>query len=361
MIKYISDWDKRKARHEAFWAGEVIDRPLVTILGPKKKTTNKRLIKTPPKEGADMMKFWTDGEEVLKRARAMWDNLTFVGDNFPLVWLDLGPSGHGAFYEGIEHGFTEETIWFHGKYQNPPVLKFDENSFWYKKTLELAKYLVDESKGEFFVSMPDTSGNADVLGYMQGIDRLMMDMYTKEEYIKPALREIQKGYERIANDVYDIVKDNNQGGSSIGWMSTWAPGKHAQMQCDMSVMISPEHYEEYIVEELNKQANFLDYSTYHFDGVEQIRHLDHILSIENLNAIQWTNVVGQPSAINYIDSLKKIQAAGKGLIVYLNSPKDAEIIMNELSSKGLHLRVFGVQDDDHAKDFLKTVEKLTHE
>jgi hypothetical protein len=52
------------------------------------------------------------------------------------------------------------------------------------------------------------------------------------------------------------------------------------MQSDLSVMISPEMYEEFIIPELNQQLKWLEYSTYHFDGVEQIRHLDKLLQLE---------------------------------------------------------------------------------
>lgn len=360
-MKYINDWDKRKERFKAFWEGEVVDRPVVTIYAPSRNCRFDPSVMVPPKNKEDILKYWTDGEWILKRARHMWENLTWVGDKFPLVWLNMGTSEHAAFFKGVEHEFTENTIWFHGKYDKTPSLIVDDNSFWYKKTLEAAKYLVNESKGDFVVSMSDCTGNADALAIIQGTDNLLMDMYTGEEYIKPSLIKIQEQYEKIHREIYDIVRENNDGGSSVGWMNTWAPGLSAQLQCDLSVMISPELYEKYILEELEQQANLLDYGIYHLDGFEQTRHLDHILSVKNIKAIQWQNVAGQPSPVHYIEHLKRIQAAGKSLLVFCNDASEVEPLMEQLSSKGLHLFVPVYTSEDDAVRLLKTIEKLTHE
>ena len=52
-------------------------------------------------------------------------------------------------------------MWFFPSLQDPDDLEFDENSFLYKKTLELARAFVEDSKGDYMISMPDDTGNAD--------------------------------------------------------------------------------------------------------------------------------------------------------------------------------------------------------
>lgn len=146
------------------------------------------------------------------------------------------------------------------------------------------------------VSMPDDTGNADALSHLMGPDELLPAMIEDPEAVKRALGKIQGAYERIMREVYDIVRDNNEGGSCIQWLSTWAPGMHAQMQCDMSAMISNPMFEDFIMPELRAQCDLLDNALYHFDGVEQIRHLDSLLSIPRLRAIQWTQVAGRSPA-----------------------------------------------------------------
>ena len=132
------------------------------------------------------------------------------------------------------------------------------------------------------------------------------------------------------------MSEEQRGRSGVGWLRTWAPGMHAQMQCDISVMISNQMFNRFIVPELTEQCRFLDYALYHFDGIEQLRHLDSLLSISGLDAIQWTQVAGQPPVTDYIPELIKIQKAGKSLIIHV-SPGQIKPLMEQLSSKGLYL------------------------
>ena len=83
------------------------------------------------------------------------------------------------------------------------------------------------------------------------------------------------------------------------------------MQCDLSVMLSNPMFKEFIMPELQAQCELLEYPLYHFDGIEQLRHLDDLLSIPNLKTIQRTQVAGQGPVTDYIPALQKIQAAEK--------------------------------------------------
>lgn len=93
--------------------------------------------------------------------------------------------------------------------------------------------------------------------------------------------------------------------------------KIMQLQCDLSVMISNELYKEFIVDELETTSSWLDHAMYHLDGMEQIRHLDDILSVPGIHMIQWTQVAGQPPVEQFIPQLKKIQQAGKGIVLVI--------------------------------------------
>ena len=111
--------------------------------------------------------------------------------------------------------------------------------------------------------------------------------------------------------------------------------------------------------ELRAQCGLLDYALYHFDGVEQIRHLDSLLSIERLRAIQWTQVAGQPPCTEYFPELRKIQAAGKSLLI-LVSPEQVQPIMENLSSRGLYL-ITNAGSREEADALLNSIAKWTHD
>jgi hypothetical protein len=94
------------------------------------------------------------------------------------------------------------------------------------------------------------------------------------------------------------------------------------------------------------------------DGEQQVKHLDRILSVKGINAVQWTNVAGQPGPTHYIPVLQRIQKAGKGLILHVN-PEEIPTIMENLSSRGLYLLTW-TNTQAEADDLVRLITKMTH-
>src|SRR5699024_2687337 len=112
-----------------------------------------------PGTDEERMRYWTDPEQIIQRNRRLMENTYYAGEAFPCLFLDLGAGGHAGFFKGEKHYFGD-SMWFFPSLQDPDDLEFDENSFLYKKTLELARAFVEDSKGDYMVSMPDSTGNA---------------------------------------------------------------------------------------------------------------------------------------------------------------------------------------------------------
>jgi hypothetical protein len=183
--------------------------------------------------------------------------------------------------------------------------------------------------------MPDHTGTIDALGHLYGTENVLISMLDEPDLVKEAVSIINDGWIKTNDLFYQVSKEHNKGGVHA-WMHLLAPGKLTHMQCDMSVMFSAAMYEEFVLDELNKQMEWLEYPVYHFDGIEQEKHLVHLLNLNKLKAIQWTHVAGQPSASHYLPVLKRIQAAGKGLII-MAPPSDVPILLEHLSARGLYL------------------------
>ena len=356
-MRYKDDWSKAKERLTAFWNGEIIDRCCVSIRACDWRKLGDSFRR--PTERAEVDLFWTDPERIIRRNRLYMENTYYGGEAFPVMPLDLGASGHAGFFKGARHQF-EGTVWFFPSWTGLENMEFDENSLLFSKTIGLARAFAEDSRGDYMVSMPDCTGNADALAHLMGSEELLMQMVDEPETVHAALDRIGKSYERAMNEVHAITKDVNEGGGAIHWLNTWAPGFHAQMQCDMSVMISNPLFREYILPELQSQCRFLEYPLYHFDGVEQLRHLDDILSIPELRVIQWTQVEGQPPATEYIPALQKIQAAGKNLLLNALRPNQIRPLMENLSSKGLML-VMDAGTQEEADSIIKEVARRTHD
>ncbi|UCF99137.1 MAG: hypothetical protein JSV89_06260, partial [Spirochaetaceae bacterium] len=232
-------WAKSKERLIALWHNEIVDRCCLAVTAPRdgEYPPNEPFPENPKEQEA----YWLDAEQVLKRHLHRFEHTCYLGEAFPQVILNLGPAGHAGYFRGCKVSYSQRTIWFHPfirDWQQDPVV-FDPQSLLYRKTMELARYFVEQSGGRYFVSMPDIAGNLDALAHMRGVENLLMDLELNKEQVRRGLDLIQETWRSVNEAVYNIVKDNNEGGSTIGWLGSWAPGYHAQMNCDLSVVISP--------------------------------------------------------------------------------------------------------------------------
>jgi hypothetical protein len=205
--------------------------------------------------------------------------------------------------------------------------------------------------------MPDHCGTIDAMIHLMGAQPLIYAMLDQGDEFKETVRIMNQGWAKAVHAFYEAARIHCAG-SVHAWMHLWAPGLIQQMQCDFSVMISPEMFNEFVLPELEQQIECIEYPVYHFDGIEQEVHLNYILGLKKLKAIQWTHVAGQPSASHYIPVLQRIQAAGKGLIVM--APKeDVVALIDNLKHRGLYIHTSAI-DVEEAKDILRYVEDHTH-
>ncbi|MPM24159.1 hypothetical protein SDC9_70640 [bioreactor metagenome] len=356
-MKYINNFEERRQRHKALFAHERVDRCCISVRAPIGGFVQELM----PNDAAERELYWADKERVYRRAVREFENTYFAGDAIPTLRLNLGAAGHAGFFQGVKHEFRD-SVWF---FPNEAIgsdasrIIFDPSQILYQKTIEFAKYLVEKANGDFIVSMPDITGNADVLAHLIGSDNLLYDLYDEPEFIEEALKTIQKVFLGVCAECFEIYKNAGQTANSIGWLTTYCEGTHMQMQCDLSVMVSNAMFRKFFLSELREQADYFDYPLYHLDGQEQRAHLDDLLSIEKLNMIQWTSVAGQPQPIHFIDSLRKIQKAGKGLLLTV-TPAEVSALLENLSSRGLYL-VVKASTPEEADEVVRCAERLSHD
>ncbi|MDR0494838.1 MAG: hypothetical protein LBG95_04340 [Treponema sp.] len=358
-MENFENWDKIKERLTALMRQEIVDRCCVSACIVTGQPDPYYLRDN--KADSELKKTWTDGEFLLGLYRDAFSRMKFVGDAFPSADINLGASAHAALFKGAKIRFERNSIWFDPSLtdRETQTLEVDDTDAYYNEVINCYRYLTEHTNGGFIIGSPSFSGNADALAHLRGSENLLIDFLSEEDVLQRELELIQTQYERVHSDVFNIVKKNNDGASIIGWMNLWAPGLLQYMQCDLSVMISTEIFNKFIMPELERQTEFLQYSAYHLDGFEQIRHLDSILSLKKLNLIQWTHCDGQPAPYHFMDSLKRIQNAKKSLLI-MCSPEDAPIYLENLSSKGLILQLW-TDSVEKAENVVKLAEKLTHE
>lgn len=355
-MKYKEDIEFVKKRMEAFWNQEMLDRACVAVTAPREKGINISPFKndrdySDHKDG--LITYWTDPETIYEVNLEKVRNTYFGGDAIPSIFQNYGTSGHCNYY-GAKPDYQQHTIWF-----EPVLDSLEEEKIVYRpevleKHLEITRYLLERAKDEYFVGMPDSTGTLDAISHLYGSQNLLYAFLEEPELVKKAVHKINQGWKDSNERFYQETKENC-GGSVHSWMHLWAPGRIQHMQVDISVMISAEMYQEFALPELQEQIKWIDYPVYHFDGIEQIKHLDYILSLDKLKAVQWTYVAGQPSAGHFIPVLQRIQDAGKSVIVM--APKeDIPVLLENLSADRLYIHC-EAEDEDEARRIVSYVEK----
>ena len=356
IIKYKENWEETKKRFNAFWNKEYIDRCCLSIRIWKNNPEPLVL----PKPRYTLEEQRTDSDYVFRCFDHGTKNTVHLAEAIPVVLPAFGVAAHAAYF-GAKLKHAPETIWFEPVIYEPDINKlvYNKNEDELNANKKFIADLNERAKGLFMVGMNDNCGMIDALSNLRGNAALLVDLVENPEFVESARDKITDVWKKTQKQFFDLSKESNDGGSSHAWMQTWARGIHGQLQCDFSVMISPKHYERFVLPELEECTSFYDNSTYHLDGQEQIRHLDLILSVKRLDNIQWTPVAGQPRTSNFIDVFQRIQKAGKGLVL-IPELDEVPVLLKNLSHKGLIIVVSGIKNIDEANDLMKLAEECAN-
>lgn len=334
-------WENVKTRMLGYWEREAMDRCSASIIVSYQNPSGNQA--------------YYDAQAADRRARSILTKQAYFGEAFGCYFPYFGTAGI-AEYTGCKANHTPATTWFEPWLETPDATQI---TYRCPEVFERQKQAIREiltlSGGDYMVSVTDNCGILDALAAIRGTQNMLMDLRMAPEFVEDATKRLLAIYKQTQEELFSLVRENNDG-CVQQWMQLWAPKRLAQLQCDMSVMLSAKMYGRFVVPVLEELTQFLDYSVYHLDGIEQIRHLDHLLSVKRLNAIQWTNVAGQPRLTEYVPVLQKIQKAGKNLVI---APKASEVeyLLDNLSCRGLHLLLGDLDSAEEAQDMLKLLQK----
>ena len=147
-----------------------------------------------------------------------------------------------------------------------------------------------------------------------------------------ALSEVRALYKPIYEALFEAGNMGRRG--SIGWAPFYCEGRFATIQCDYICLIGPKQARRFALPAIDEEASYLDHCVYHLDGPGALVHLDDLLAIRGIDVIQWVPGDGKPPMIKWLDLLKRIQAAGKGLQIPA-SPEEVKLFHRELKPEGV--------------------------
>jgi hypothetical protein len=283
-------------RHMAFWNRENVDRPLIGYLigsyfpvqryeEAKRIFGDKKLIKE------DIIipeNFIGDYERLFEGSTLVEQDAFWVAEPFTgIPWMEafLGCSIFGS----------KDSMWAEPWVKDIKDLEkikpLNQNT-WYKKYNQFTSMLVDRSDGRFPVGQPILRGISDIIGALVGQSELVYYFYDEPEMMKKICMSLNEMFLQVVQEQQDSVP-KFLGGHSIGFYDIWCPGKCIWFQEDLTSLLSPEIYRQFILECNRITCSKYEYSAIHLHP-SSFYLIDDLLEIDGLKAIEINMWVDLP-------------------------------------------------------------------
>ncbi len=345
--------EEQKRRYTAFWNREATDRACLYLTswdgsagfpGPK-----------------DVDQQWGDMEYREKQAVYNMTHTNFHAEGFPSVFTNFGPGSLSPIIGG-SYKFAPATVWFENQpffaedWETRPTPAMNRESKMYQMIEDMTSRHLGH-KDLFFTSISDIGGTYDVLAALRGTENLLYDMYDNPDEIKKLRNEVAPLWKEYYLEYAPrLIKEQ---GCMTSWMPIWSDKTYYPLQCDYSAMLSPEMFGEFILPDLKFQTEYMDRAIYHLDGPGELPHVDQLLSLPRLSAIQWTSGDGNDPVTDpcWYDLFRRIQAAGKGIVLLGADPAGLETLFKNVSQRGFFISA-GVRDEQEANEIVEMAKKL---
>ena len=353
-IEGMPHFEKAMKRVYAWYENQIIDRPPVRFIA------HNAFLETAKQDMAGLSRqeieaWWIDAELQVDLFLKSIEGRQFHAETFPVYFPNLGPDVYAAFY-GAQLEFGEVTSWsvpLVRNWEQVDQLKLDLNNHYFKKLEELTQHALERNEGKFLVGYTDLHPGLDCVAAWRDPQQLCFDMIDNPEYVKRLAELSIADFEMIYNHFDRMLKDAGQ--LSVSWMGVPSFGRMHIPSCDFSTMISTAFFKEFGLPILKQEVQTMTHNIFHVDGIGVARHLETILSVPKVNAVQWVQGVGDDYPIKQWTSLiKDLQAKGVPVIVDL-STSELNNFMDIMDPHGLFLWV-ATEDEEEELNIIKRIE-----
>ncbi len=346
------------ARYEAWWRCARVDRPPVSLWV---KTPHP--LRAPRSTHATLRERWLDVEYQVDCALTGLETNPILGDTVPSYLPNVGPDLSSTLF-GAELVFGENTSWC--QHTVPETADWErfiatppdfDNVYW--RTIDaMITRAAERFAGRYYVAMPDLHGSFDILAGVRGPENVCLDLMDEPELVRRASLHASRAYVEAYRRLYQRLTALGQ--PSTTWCSYLHTGPAYIPSCDFWCLVSKEIAQEYVRPTIELEMAPLERSIFHLDGPQALHHLDLMLRLPGLNAVQWVFGSGHGPAAKWIDVYRRCLAAGKALQILADDPADALTVLRELGPDGLWLTICTpFANTDEATDFLDTVHRLS--
>lgn len=342
-------------RFDAWWQDEIIDRAPVTI-----SVRGDAPPVLPPSHHASFRERWYDTEYRLACHAARVAARPWLAETFPVFGPELGPDVMATLY-GCELEFADSTSWSH------PVVDSCRDLLTRQPDLDCPAWqwvrdATDRSlelgRGRWITAVTDLHSSGDLLAAVRGAQDLLVEMADDPDAVGAAMRHITPDFQRCFDDLASRIRAAGQ--PVMSWTHVPVHGRGLVLQCDLICMMGPKAFRSLVLPAIRAETETLERSIFHLDGPTALRHLDDLLTLPRLNAIQWIYGAGNGPAHRWIEVYRKVLASRRSVQVCCEDLADAEQIMQALKPAGVWLSIGGEYPRDVAEAFLARVARWSH-
>ncbi len=351
--RWKHNWEETKANYRDWWDGIGMvlnlgdfpsERPYIAVDDPGEPSSPRQR--------------HADPAMIAARNRALRANRNYdLGDVLPLAFVDFGSVSLAA-YLGAVVELMDETIWYHPRREPETwgTLSFDPASFWFRLHEDAYRKTVAAAGDDYAVGMSGISSNIETLSALRGAEALMADLIDNPGWVHEKLWEINQAFFAAYQHLFDIIRMPD-GSCCTSSFALWGDGRTFVVTLDPVAMISPAMFQEFVLPPLVEQVNWLDHCMLHVDGPDALRHLDAILAVERLQAVQWSPGAGQPTGGDpkWYDLYRRIKAAGKAVQAIEVKPGEVVPLLDKVGPEGMYITAF-CSDVAQAEALLRDVE-----
>lgn len=351
-LEHKPDFEEARKYWDAFWQGEIIDRPCVHVTAVKDGCEPPPGKPYPNLVGAD---YEADANRFEEAAA-----VTYYGaEAIPHWYCSFGPDQFAAFLGGkLNQRQEDRTSWVEPYVKNwddVAPLTFDNNNSVWQEMLEMLRVGTRVGEGKWLIGVLDYHTHLDAMQAIRGGVEICMDLMDCPDTIERIVLDMGRIFEQMYDEAFEACKMGARG--SIGWAPFYSRGRFSTVQCDFIYLIGPEMGRRFAIPGIEREAAMLDNCVFHLDGKNSLPHLDDILAIPDIDVIQWVPGAGQPGHIGWMDLLKRIQKGGKGLQVHA-SIEQIKVMHKELKPEKT-LYVTGAKSVKEADDLIAWLKRNT--
>lgn len=328
-LEFCEDFPRIAQRFEAWWHQSLLDRPVFMA------EANTR----PDRPITRRLELMHEPDVWFREKMLDMQQVHRVGDMLPRIRVDFGAVLLGGLLGGRRE-VRSDTSWTHAfiddDWSNAPDWTIPDDHPDRRLLHELTGRVAQDAAGRYLVCTPDLGAAADVLLNLRGSAQLCLDVVTRPDTVKAAVEAICVSWQKAFGSLYATSLEHGAG--VIHWLGLWSNRPYAVPACDFNALIGPGHFRELFLPEVVCEAVAAGRAVFHLDGPDAARHIETLLEVPEIQAIQFTPGAGRPSALAWLDMLRRIQGKGRSLLIFCPA-EEVLALAESLKPEGLAILI----------------------